>query len=141
VTWLADRLVRLEREGVDTRGLLNDVVRVLGLDAIEIRRLVGEDERERLEKFQRWLDEPVMPVLYERVIPGVVLRVWIPDAYAQASRDVLEAYAADFARRARHKVCLQLTNRYSTWFEEDGTVGARSDATLGEIITPFMTLA
>ena len=116
-----------------------DVVRVLGLDAAEVRRLAAADARERWDGFQRWLGEPVRPVLYERVIPGAVLRVQQPDAYLQASRDALEAYAADFARRRRHEVCLRLDNRYSTWFAEDGTLESRSDAALGELSAPFMT--
>lgn len=80
------------------------------------------------------------PAHTERAIPGVVLRVQVPDAYLGASRDALEAYAADFARRRGHKVCLRLSNRYSTWFEEDGTLSSQSDVALGEMVAPFMTL-
>jgi len=45
-----------------------DVVRVLGLDAAEVRRLAAADARERWDGFQRWLGEPVRPVLADRRI-------------------------------------------------------------------------
>lgn len=139
ISRLANGIVRLEREGGATQGLCDDIVHVLGLDAAEVRRLAAEDDRERAERFQRWLDEPVRPVIYVRWIPGVVGRVRVPVEYAELPRAVLEAYAADFARQKHKQVCLQVSNRFATWFDENGRVYSRTDAARDHALPPFMT--
>src|SRR5436190_21448593 len=67
----ARRIQALEREGRAVEGVLDGVVRVLGLDAAHVHHLDAEDRQRFRADWERWANERVEPALRFRPFAGV----------------------------------------------------------------------
>ena len=133
------RLVLFEREGVRDRRLLQKVVAALDLDPAHVNELLERQREEELDAWNRWADEPVPMELHVRPFAGFWYRQPLPAEIAAN-----EALAVEHARRltdGADDVCvvLALSRRRSLTFA-GGQLVARTEATPGRGVTPFVTI-
>ena len=93
----ARRILAFEQTGMDRVGLADRVVRVLKLDRTVLAELIRQDEEQRLEAFERWVNVPIKPYMTVRWFPGFYSDVHLPSSI-RTHVDV-EAYACRFAKK------------------------------------------
>ena len=131
----ARRLQALEREGRTVEGLLENVVRVLGLDPEHVKQLVNEDSRRFRAEWEAWCNEPVEPVLRFRPFAGL----WCGESLPKGlSRSEAIAYARSRAVE-RITYVLVWNRREEVWCYPSGETYERL-MNVGEVAGPFTWL-
>jgi len=132
----ARRITALEQTGMGKVDLLLHVAEALNLDWLTVERLMEQDYQERLHEWERWANEPVPMCLVVRLMAAVYVRKVLPEAVTTPEQ--AEAWACEFARLHRWRVCLILSRRQSLWLSADGLVEARTEAKPDQPNMPFM---
>ena len=130
------RIAHLERTGSATSDLLVNVAVALDLYWPTVERLAEEDRLDRLHEWERWVSEPVPMQLVVRLMAAVYVRKGLP-AEVTTPGDA-EAWACNFARQHRCRVCLAVSRRLSVWIDASGQVKGRTEARPGQPNMPFM---
>jgi hypothetical protein len=73
-----------------------------------------------------------------RLMPAVYARRALPAEVT--THEQAEAWACEYARQQRLRVCLVLSRRHSVWIDALGVVESRTESTPGERNTPWMKL-
>jgi hypothetical protein len=133
----ANKIVTFEEEGDIRADLFEKLAAALDIDDGTIQRLIAQDHREFVERWNKWADQPIEPHLVVRVIPGVFFEEEIAEGVK--TTEAMEEYAADYARRMCKKVWLILTRRLTIFFREDGTKHVQ-EAVPGQCNSPFMCI-
>jgi len=134
----ANRIARFEREGMVTEDLLAILAEALGIDMQTVEALIDQDRQELLRAWEEWVSEPVPMQLIVRYLAAVYGTVPLPQeitTHAQA-----EAFACEYAKQHRHRVCLALSRRHSVWIDALGQVEVRTETTPDDPNVPFMRL-
>jgi hypothetical protein len=134
----ANKLVRLEREGIVEELLLVGLAGVLGLEPSRIQSLIEQDRQEYLHAWEAWVNQPVPMQLIVKYMPAVYGTVPMPDEVTTPEQ--AEAFAREYAQRHGRSVCLAVSRLLSVWIDKGGNVEARTEATPGCPNTPFMRL-
>ena len=135
----ANRIARFEREGIVTDDLLAALADALGIDLPNGRAphrtgppgpssSMGSLGFSRLCRYS-WSSGIWQPFMASVKKPGDIT------THAQA-----EAFACEYARTHRLRVCLILSRRHSVWIDEEGKVYARTEATPDKPNMPWMQL-
>ena len=119
----ANKVLRLEREGVADSDFLRRLAAVLGVSEGVIVYLTRQDRLSYLAAWEEWADQPVPPSVAVRAVPGFVLGVPVPsDA---TTPDAVLAFAQAYAARLRCKVFVALSSRESVGINEAGGINGR----------------
>ena len=110
------------------------IVEILGISDETVRQLLKAD----YEDFQSYLNEPVPMRMVVRLMCAVYSPHSLPASITTAEE--AEAYARQFAKERRFKVCLILSRRVSIWIDNDGSIIARTEAEPGLPNAPFMQI-
>jgi hypothetical protein len=132
----ANRIVRLERDGIAVHGLLEKIVHVLGLDHQHVKELINEDRRRFEHDWEHWASEPVEPQLRVRVIPAIWCGERLPENLSK--EDAVE-FARTRAMERRLTYVLVWSRKDEVWCYPDGNTHVRTMA-VGEVAGPFTRL-
>jgi hypothetical protein len=132
----ARRIACLEQSGTATTDLLVNVVNALDIDWPTVERLAQADHQERLREWEAWVGAPTPMHLVVRLMAAVYTRTPLPPEVM--TPDEAEAWACEFARQHRCRVCLVLSRRWSVWIDAEGDIEARTEARPGEPNVPYM---
>ncbi len=132
------RIFHLEREGTIKEDLLIKLAEALGIELPTVERLIDEDHKEHLRQWELWVNESQPMFLVVKLMPAVYSKKALPPEVTTPEQ--AEAWACEFARQHRLRVCLVLSRRLSVWIDADGNVETRTEATPGEPNTPWMKL-
>ena len=114
--------------------LPSKIVEILGIPDDTVKILLRKD----FEDFQSWLNESVPMRMVIRLMAAVYSPHSLPASITTAEE--AEAYARQFAKERRFKVCLILSRRVSIWIDNDGSIIARTEAEPGLPNAPFMQI-
>lgn len=134
----ANRIARFERAGIITDDLLAALADALDIDYPTVERLIEQDRQEHLRAWETWVNQPVpmqIVVRYMAAVYGNVRKPGDITTHAQA-----EAFACEYARKHRLRVCLILCRRHSVWIDEEGHVYSRTEATPDNPNMPWMQM-
>jgi hypothetical protein len=134
----ANKLVRLEREGIVDEQLLVRLAGVLGIEPSRVQSLIEQDRQEYLHAWEAWVSQPVPMQLIVKYMPAVYGTVPMPDEVTTPEQ--AEAFAREYAQRHGRSVCLAVSRRLSVWIDKGGNVEARTEAAPDYPNTPFMRL-
>ena len=134
----ANRIARFEREGIVTDDLLVALADALGIDLPTVERLIEQDRQEHLQAWEAWVSQIVPIQLVVRYMAAVYGSVKKPGDITTPEQ--AEAFACEYARKHRLRVCLILNRRQSAWIDEQGSVYARTEATPDKPNMPWMQL-
>ena len=110
----ARRIERVENQGPYETALFWEIVGALKLDHEEIKKRVALDHK----AYEASLDEPVPMKMIVRLIPAAYFSHTLPGNINP--HEEAKAYAVEYAKCHRRKVCLVLSRRYSYWVDESG---------------------
>lgn len=130
------RLTRLECDGTSKDDLLVSVVEALGVELPVAERLLEQDRQEHLLAWEAWVSEPVLMQLIVRYMAAVYGRVKLPEDITTPEQ--AEAWACDYAKKHRLRVCLAISRRVSVWIDADGQVESRTEARPDQPNQPWM---
>ena len=134
----ANRIARFEREGIVTDDLLAALADALGIDYPTVERLIEQDRQEHLQAWDAWVSQIVPIQLVVRYMAAVYGSVKTPGDITTPEQ--AEAFACDYARKHRVRVCIILSRRQSVWIDEGGLVYARTEATPEKPNMPWMQI-
>lgn len=127
------KICSFEREGFGPDEMILRLVRSLEIDADEVREANQKD----LDKLQAWLDEPVPMELLIKPLPGVYIRVDIPDDMDSDEKAI--DFAVSQALHFKSESCLILSRKKSIWFNGDGSLKFTEENQDG-VFQPFMSV-
>lgn len=130
----AQRILAFERGGEITDDFLIKLIRALDLDENEVSEAMNKD----LAEWEEWLNEPVPMRMIVRIMAAVYCPHSIPESITTV--EDAEAYARQFAKEKRLRVCLALNRRESVWIGADGEIEGRTYAEPGIPNIPYTTL-
>lgn len=130
---IGGRIRQFELTGVVSRELLIQLMAFFGVDKESIDRLIAVDRQEYYEKWLQWVDTPIEPYCVTRLMATVYRSIAVPPELTQ---EQAEARIADFAKKEHLICCLVWSRRLSVWFNREGVVYARNEATPGVIHMP-----
>ena len=133
----ANKLVLFEELGDIRLDLFEKLKSALEIDDATVKRLIEQDRREFVERWNKWADEPITPHLVVRVMPGVYFEEGIAEGVG--TTEAMERYAADYARRLGKKVWLVISRRLTIYFNEGGEKHVQK-AVPGQCNSPYMCL-
>jgi len=134
----ANKIVTFEEKGDIRAEVLKKLAVALDIDETTIQRLIEQDHREFVQRWNDWADEPITPHLVVRVIPGAYFEEGIAEGVR--TPEAMEEYAADYAKRMHKKVWLVLSRRRTVHFDEDGLKKHVQEAVPGQCNSPYMCL-
>ncbi len=135
----ARRIEAFETGHGDHAGIVDRIIRALGITAAAVGEAVRLDESERLQRYFGAVGQPVDPVLTLRAIPGVYVQGSLPPEMRDPSD--LESFACEFARDNKLYVHLTLPNRIGLWINPAGEVYERSEPDAdGNPVRPSMRM-
>jgi transcriptional regulator with XRE-family HTH domain len=134
----ANKIVRFERDGIITEELLARLADALGIDLPTVERLIEQDRQEHLRAWEEWVSQPVPMQLIVRYVAAFYGRVKLPEEIT--THEQAEAFAREYAKQHRLKVCLAVSRRHSVWIDAEGQVYARTEATPDDPNVPYMRL-
>lgn len=139
VSKCANKIVLLEREGViPSEEMFSRIADALDITFPTVEALVERDRQDELRAWEAWVAEPAPMTLTARLVAGVWASIPLPDHVTTPAQ--AEAYACDFAKQKRWKVCLSLSRRHAIWITEEGVVNLRLEATPDRPNGPWMAL-
>lgn len=133
----ANKICRFERDGVVTEELLANLAEALSIDLLIVEGLMEQDRQERFLEWEAWVNEPVPMFLIVRHMPAVYARKPLPASIT--THEQAEAFACNYAREHRMKVCLALSRRHSG-IDSGGQVEFQTEATPEDQNVPYMRL-
>lgn len=132
------RILQLEREGTVKEDLLVKLAEALGIDLPTIERLMDQDYSEYLRGWEQWVNEPQPMFLVVKLMPAVYAKKDLPAEVTTSEQ--AEAWACEYARQDRLRVCLVVSRRLSVWIDAEGNVEGRTEATPDNPNMPWMKL-
>ena len=129
----ANRICRLEREGVGDDELVAKVIHALEIDHQEVQEAIQKD----YEIWEQWADEPVAMQMFLRITGVIILIHDIPPEIR--SREAVIEYAQEYAKENCVRVCLALSRRESAWIAADGHMNI-SQTTPGVTNVPYASV-
>lgn len=141
ISRMAQRLVRLEHEGVSDRELLQKVITALDLDIATVNALLRRQRDEEIAEWIRWADQVTPMELRVRPFGGFWFKRPLPESIA---RDVL--HAMEHARtitigREDMLVVLTVSRRIAYIFARGQLVERREAIAPDQSLTPFVTMS
>ena len=133
-----NRIRRFETSGSLHRELLRKLAAILEINDAAIKELADRDQREFLDHWTRWVNEPIQPSVVIKMVPAVYSRTNLPGD-VRTIEDA-EAWSSSLAAANHQRCCLVWSRRISCWFNEDGSLSHRSEAVRGELNMPYMQL-
>ena len=79
VTKGCNRIQQFEQRDEVHADLLRKLADALGVDNETVDRLIDEDHREHVRKWNKWADQPIRPYLVTRLIPAVYSSKKLPE--------------------------------------------------------------
>jgi hypothetical protein len=134
----ANRIARLERDGVVNELLLGHLAEALGIDRATVESLIQQDRQEYLRAWEEWVNAPVPMRLIVKYLPAVYGTTELPEGVT--TPEEAERFACEYARRHRRPVCLAVSRRLSIWINQRGKVEVRTEAVPDKPNVPFMRL-
>ena len=129
----ATKICNFYREGIGPDDMILRLVRSLEIDPDEVRVANKKD----LDKFHSWLDQPVPMQLLIKPLPGVYIRVDIPDDMDSDEKAI--DFAVSQALHFKSESCLILSRKKSIWFNRDGSLKFTEENQDG-VFLPFMSV-
>jgi transcriptional regulator with XRE-family HTH domain len=120
------RITALERTGMTKPDLLVNVAEALNLDWEMVLDMAEGDRQERLREWESWANKPQPMCMVVRMMAAVYARKALPEGITTPEQ--AEAWACEFAREHRWRVCLVVSRRLSVWIDAFGLVEARTEA-------------
>ena len=133
-----NRIRQFELTGDISQEIFTRIAVVLEVDQATVERLVEQDRREFFKKWLTWVNEPIQPHLVVRLMAAVYSRRWLPVEIT--TMDEVEVWASAVAKQQKMKCCLVWSRRISCWFDESGTLYARTEATPGVPNVPWLRI-
>jgi len=133
-----NRIRQFEMTGQISQELFTRIASALAVDPTTVERLVEQDRREFFDAWLKWVNEPITPYLVIRLIPAVYCKRAVPPSMTTMAE--AEAWASLVAREERKRCCLVWSRRISCWFDQDGSLYARTEAVPGELNLPWMRI-
>ena len=99
-----NKIVLFEERGNVRPDLFEKLKAALEIDDATVERLIEQDHREFVQRWNVWADQPIEPHLVFRAMPGVYFRQEIPLSLSSKiaegveTPEAMEEYAADFAK-------------------------------------------
>jgi len=134
----ANKICRLERDGVFRDDLLAVLADALDIDLPTVESLIEQDRQEHFRKWEAWANQPVPMQLVVRYMAAAYGKVKMPEDITTQKQ--AEAFACEYARQQRLLVCLVVSRRQSVWINKEGRVYARTEATPDKPNMPWMQL-
>ena len=106
------------------------------MDEATIHRLMEEDRRDLVRRWNEWANQPITPHLIVCLVPGFFLGQHIPEGVATPQE--MEKYASRLAESTGNTVWLILSRRLSIRFDEDGSRRAVSEAARPSPVNHFL---
>jgi hypothetical protein len=133
-----NRIRQFERTGNISRELLERISPVLDIEPGNIRILIEQDRREFFDEWLKWVNEPIQPYLVVRLMAAIYSQRPLPPAIA--TMEQAEKWASEVARKEKLRCCLVWSRRISSWFDDRGTLTARTQAVPGQANVPWMQM-
>lgn len=134
----ANKVLRLEREGVADDGFILRLAAVLGISEGVVRYLLRADRLAYEKAWGEWADQPVPVRVVVRAVPGFMVELALPAGVTTPEQTV--AFGQAYAVRHRKKVFVVLSRRESVGITEAGEVNGRFLATPESDPCPGMSL-
>ena len=134
----AKKIARFEERGDVSFALFTKLAAILDIEEGAVHRLMEEDRRDLVRRWNEWANQPITPHLIVRLAPGFFLGQHIPEGVATPQE--MENNASRLAESTGNTVWLILSRRLSIRFDEDGISRAVSEASPTEPCEPFVWL-
>ena len=109
----ANRICRLEREGVGDDELVAKVIHALEIDHQEVQEAIQKD----YAIWEQWANEPVSMQMILWIAGAIIVIHHMPPEIT--SREAAIEYAQNYAKKNGLRVCLVLSRRESVWIAAD----------------------
>jgi transcriptional regulator with XRE-family HTH domain len=123
----SNKITRFESTGMVKEDLLVNLAEALSIDLEQIEQLAERDRQERLRAWEVWVSQPVAMHMIVRLRASVYACKPLPPEIS--THEQAEAFACEYARQHRVRVCLILSRRHSAWIDIGGQVYDRTEAT------------
>ena len=133
----ANTLHRFESTGLIREDLLERLAAVLVIDWATVEELMEADCRRFWEQWEAWVSEPIKPYIVVRLMPAILIQQAVP---AGLSDEQAERFASSTASTMKKRCCLVLSRRLSIYFNPNGSVEKRCEATPGEDHSTWMQI-
>ena len=127
-----------EKSGYVWLDLLNKLVAFYNCDKAVVQRLIDQDRQERVEKWNRWADEPIVPYFVIRMMSAVYSAKSLPVTIK--TLEEAEAFASARAKEIHKRCCLVWSRRLTIFYGVNGQVEERKVASLWEDNQPSMKI-
>ena len=134
----ANKIVMFEERGDIRADLFEKLKIALGIDDGTAERLIQHDQREYIAAWWKWANQPVPWVVYRKDAPAFVPPWSVPEEIT--TQEEAEAWARQFAIDNHAPVVLYLSRRISVWFNSEGQITTRHEASPGEVALPYLQL-
>lgn len=119
----ANKVLRLEREGMADDHFLRLLAAVLGISEGVVVYLTRQDRLAYLRAWQEWADQPTPIRVVMRAVPGFMVEMALPNDVTTPERAV--AFGQAVAARHHAKAFVVLNRRESVGITEAGTLNGR----------------
>jgi len=134
----ANKIVRFEQTGDIESRFFRQLAAALGVHKATIQRLVEEDRREFVQRWNEWANQPVRPHLIAEMLPGYYMAHYFPEGVTTPYE--MEKHAAGLAEEFHQKTWLVFSRKLTVYFDEGGHRRAIQEAAPGEPTQPFRLL-
>ena len=134
----ANKIVMFEERSDIRAELFEKLKSALQIDDATAERLIQQDQREYIAAWWAWANQPVPWVVYRKDVP-LFMPPW-PVPSEITTQESAEAWARQFAIDNHAPVALYLSRRISVWFDREGKITSRHEASPGEVTVPYLQL-
>lgn len=128
------RIKEFEETGDISKDLLFRLINAFEVDLATIEQLIEQDRQEYLEAWSKWVDTPVAPYGVVRWMATVYQHVKLPQGI---TLEDAEALVKDMAMNRAKRCCLVWNRRLTVWFDREGGIEGRTEATPGQSNCPY----
>ena len=134
----ANKIVMFEERGDIRADLFEKLKAALRIDDATAERLIQQDQREYIAAWWAWANQPVPWVVYRKDVP-LFMPPW-PVPEEVTTQEEAETWARQFAIDNHAPAVLYLSHRISVWFDREGKITSRHEASPGEVTVPYLQL-
>ena len=128
----------LEKSGYAWLDLLNKLVAFYNCDKTVVQQLIDQDRQERVDAWNRWADEPIVPYFVIRMMSAVYSAKSLPCTIK--TLEEAEEFASARAKEIHKRCCLVWSRRLTIFYGDNGQVEERKVASLWEDNQPSMKI-
>ncbi len=131
------RIKEFEETGDISKELFIRLINAFDVDHATVEQLIELDRQEYLEAWTKWVDTPVEPYAVIRWMAAVYQNVKLPKGI---TLEDAEALVKALAIKRALRCCLVWNRRLTIWFDREGGIEGRTEASPRESNSPYMQI-